>query len=163
MPGTVLLRKTRFQEPFSCPDVCYTKMPAAVANASGQGNFSTAYANILLHEVFWFGVLGRLSDDLFAPSGSLGSPNASASVPTVITEQEAEQINRKMESGGDRFSWRYLEVATPVQPERAPMLRFSCVACHGSWVSIRHRQFSNGCGSLSCIRTGSRPAWANSG
>ena len=55
-------------------------------------NATIAYANILMHEVFWFGVLGKWSDTYGNTQGQLGYGQADSKVP-VIMKPWADDIN----------------------------------------------------------------------
>ena len=60
------------------------------------GDVTTAYANVLLHEVYWFGVLGHWSDDLFAAPLTLGCPIASSTRLMTISRAEGAEINARV-------------------------------------------------------------------
>ena len=57
------------------------------------GSATTAYANVLLHEVYWFGVLGHWSDEFFSGPGALGYCQASSTKLLTITAADAKTID----------------------------------------------------------------------
>jgi RHS repeat-associated protein len=83
--------------------VYYKKMPAAIANApSGPGDEVISYANILLHEVFWQGVLDRSDVGHLGRPGnrnSLSDPNPLAGVLITILRDDAIEIDDNMTDG----------------------------------------------------------------
>jgi hypothetical protein len=51
------------------------------------------YSNILIHEVFWLGVLGHWVDSFFAAKNQLGSAQYSDTDPRDISSDEAHKID----------------------------------------------------------------------
>jgi hypothetical protein len=59
-------------------------------------NWDVAFANVLLHEVLWLGILGETDDINPANRHTLPSGRASGQVLVTITTEEADAINDEL-------------------------------------------------------------------
>ncbi len=74
-----------------------TLYPTDIQNKQGysSANATMIYSNNLIHEVFWFGVLGEWVDNVFASRNELGAPPYSDTEPRKISPDQARDINAK--------------------------------------------------------------------
>lgn len=76
--------------------VIYPNQIHALGATSASADMTMVYSNILLHEVFWQGILNK-SDNYLAESGTLESPNrtrnGNRNLPNLISPTQAKDIN----------------------------------------------------------------------